>query len=256
MNELINAKEKLMTTKEIAKELHVSEWYTIEELAELIGSSVQTLQKGDSPLQKLKDFGIDFKVESKIVNIGGHKNVKFYSSNVLKALKQYQLKNSAPNALKNKETAITGNVSFTVNQTIDNLMNNPETMELLYLKSLERCKSLGIENRQLKDVIQEQKPKVEFYDDVTGSDDTIGMAEVAKILNLGIGRNKIFELLRKNYILQQNNTPYQKYVDLGYFRIIESKYTLPDGTTKISLKTVVFQKGLDFLRKTLKKYVA
>lgn len=67
---------------------------------------------------------------------------------------------------------------------------------------------------------------------------------------------KIFELLRKTYILQQNNTPYQKYVDLGYFRVIESKYTLPDGTTKISLKTVVFQKGLDFLRKTLKKYVA
>lgn len=104
--------------------------------------------------------------------------------------------------------------------------------------------------------ITEMKPKAEFYDDVTGSDDAIGMAEVAKILNLGIGRNKIFELLRKTYILQQNNTPYQKYVDLGYFRIIESKYTLPDGTTKISLKTVVFQKGLDFLRKTLKKYAA
>lgn len=213
------------------------------------------MQKGDSPLQKLKDFGIDFKVESKIVNIGGHKNVKFYSPNVLKALKQYQLKNSAPNALKNKETAITGNVSFTVNQTIDNLMNNPETMELLYLKSLERCKSLGIENRQLKDVIQEQKPKVEFYDDVTGSDDTIDMGEVAKVLNIkGIGRNKLFEILRNKNILQQNNQPYQKFVDNGYFRVIESKYSLPNGDIKISLKTVVFQKGLDFIRKSVKQY--
>lgn len=70
----------------------------------MTGFSVETLQKGDSPLLKLSDFGIDFKVESKIMNVGGHKNIKIYSPNVLKALKAYQLKNSAPNALKNTVT--------------------------------------------------------------------------------------------------------------------------------------------------------
>ena len=60
------------------------EWYTIEELAELTGMSVETLKKGSSPLST---FGIDFKVDTKIKNVGGHRNVKLYSPNVLKAIK-------------------------------------------------------------------------------------------------------------------------------------------------------------------------
>lgn len=97
-------------------------------------------------------------------------------------------------------------------------------------------------------LIESQKPKVEFYDCVTGSDDTIDMAEVAKVLNCGMGRNRIFQLLREKEILNNSNQPYQQFVDRGYFRVIESKFTLPDGTTRINLKTVVFQKGLDFIR--------
>lgn len=107
-----------------------------------------------------------------------------------------------------------------------------------------------------KMILAEQKPKVEFYDDVTGSADTIDVGEAAKILNIkGIGRNNLFELLRQKNILRDNNQPYQKYVDAGYFRIIESRYVLPTGETKISLKTVVFQKGLDFIRKTVAEAV-
>ena len=97
-------------------------------------------------------------------------------------------------------------------------------------------------------LIEAQKPKVDFYDCVTGSDDTIDMAEVAKVLNCGMGRNRIFQLLREKEILNNSNQPYQQFVDRGYFRVIESKFTLPDGTTRINLKTVVFQKGLDFIR--------
>jgi len=53
--------------------------------------------------------------------------------------------------------------------------------------------------------------------------------------------------------LDRFNQPYQKYVDAGYFRVIESRFNLPDGEIKISLKTVVFQKGLDFIRRELAK---
>lgn len=45
----------------------------------------------------------------------------------------------------------------------------------------------------------------------------------------------------------------QKYVDRGYFRVIETPYSLPDGTQRINLKTVVFQKGVDFIRKVIKQ---
>ena len=124
-----------------------------------------------------------------------------------------------------------------------------------YAKFLEAENSrLQIEIDQQKQRLVEQAPKVEFFDDVTGSSDTIDMKEAAKVLNIkGFGRNNLFEFLRKQNVLDRNNQPYQKYVDAGYFRIIESRYTLPTGEIKISLKTVVFQKGLDFIRRLLER---
>lgn len=97
--------------------------------------------------------------------------------------------------------------------------------------------------------LKEQKPKVEFYDTVTESKNAIDMATCAKVLNLGIGRNLLFEFLRNKKVLQDNNQPYQKYVDMGLFRVIEQKYTKPSGETNINIKTVVYQKGLDYIRK-------
>ena len=97
-----------------------------------------------------------------------------------------------------------------------------------------------------------QQPKVEFYEAVTGSSDTIDIASVAKVLNIkGFGRNNLFEFLRDKNILMQNNQPFQTFVDRGYFRVIESKYNKPDGSSHINLKTVVYQKGLDYIRKLL-----
>jgi len=100
----------------------------------------------------------------------------------------------------------------------------------------------------------EQQPKVEFYNAVTGSSDTLDMACVAKTLNIkGYGRNKLFQFLRDKNILDVRNRPYQYFCDRGYFRVIETAYSKSDGSMHISLKTVVFQKGMDFIRKTIEK---
>lgn len=106
-----------------------------------------------------------------------------------------------------------------------------------------------IENQKLQ--IAEMKPKAEFFDAVTESKDAIDIGTVAKVLNMGIGRTRLFEFLRDEKILQQNNSPYQKYIDSGYFRVIESCWQKPDGSSHISFKTVVYQKGVDFIRKQL-----
>ncbi|TAH55184.1 MAG: phage antirepressor Ant [Treponema sp.] len=100
--------------------------------------------------------------------------------------------------------------------------------------------------------IEELKPKAEFFDQVTSSKDAIDMREAAKVLNIkGIGRNNLFQFLRDERIFMENNTPFQAYIDRGYFRVIESKWTAPDGETHISFKTVVYQRGLDFIRRRL-----
>ena len=132
---------------------------------------------------------------------------------------------------------------------LKNQFKVPQTFkEALQLALEQQEKIEALELKQIKD-----KPKVDFYNDVTESKDTVDMGTVAKVLNIkGIGRNKLFEILREKKILMSGNQPYQKYIDSGWFRQVETKYTTRDGDIRINIKTVVFQKGLDNIRKLLK----
>ncbi len=108
------------------------------------------------------------------------------------------------------------------------------------------------ENITLLEDNKRMKPKAEFFDAVADSKDAIEMGQVAKVLDYpGVGRNKLFEILRDNGVLRENNEPYQKYIDNGCFRTIEQKYFLSDGSTRINIKTLVYQKGVDYIRKIL-----
>lgn len=108
----------------------------------------------------------------------------------------------------------------------------------------EEAERLAIENQELK-------PKADFFDAVTDSKDAFDMKNVANVLDMGIGRNNLFKFLRDQRILMADNRPYQDYIDRGYFRVIEQKYDKGYGETGISIKTLVFQKGIDFIRKRL-----
>lgn len=114
---------------------------------------------------------------------------------------------------------------------------------------------LQARNEELKKQNEKLLPAANFAYQLCSSKDTIEIGECAKVLNKNIGRNRLFEFLRNSNVLQSNNIPYQKYIDAGYFRVIESKYVTPNGETKISLKTVVFQKGVAYINKLLSKAV-
>ena len=101
--------------------------------------------------------------------------------------------------------------------------------------------------------IEEMKPKAEFFDAVADSKTAISMNEVAKVLNIkGYGRNNLFEFLRNEGILDRFNVPYQRYVDCGWFRVIEQKY-MKNGEPVVSTKTLVYQKGVDAIRRRIVK---
>ena len=102
-------------------------------------------------------------------------------------------------------------------------------------------------NRQ----IEEMKPKADFFDAVADSKTAISMNDVAKVLDIkGYGRNKIFEFLRNEKILDRNNIPYQRYVDAGWFRVVEQKYNRGSEVV-ITKRTLVYQKGVDGIRKMI-----
>ena len=134
--------------------------------------------------------------------------------------------------------------------------NSPE----MILARANQIQSRMIENyadkiKFLENRIEEDKPKVEFYDDVADSKNTCDMQTVAKTLNFkGVGRNNLFEILRNKNILQSDNKPYQRSVDAGWFRLIETKYNdYKTGEIKLSYKTVVFQKGMEKISGLLKE---
>lgn len=113
--------------------------------------------------------------------------------------------------------------------------------------------NLKQENLILNAINKELSPKAEFYDAVTGSTDTVNIGQVAKMLNKKIGRNTLFSILRSELIFDEKNIPYQAYVDMGYFRVIESEYQKPNGSTHIRLTTVVYQKGVEYINQLLEK---
>lgn len=98
---------------------------------------------------------------------------------------------------------------------------------------------------QQKEQIDEQKPLVDFAEHVSQSKDTIDMDEMAKIArdeNIDIGRNRLIKWLKDKKILKDNRTPYQTFIDRGYFDVVEVKKVTTYGK-RVFLKTVVTGKG-------------
>ena len=97
-------------------------------------------------------------------------------------------------------------------------------------------------------------PKAAFYDQVADAKNAIDMRSAAAALNItGLGRNNLFEKLRNLEILDNENLPYRRFQDSGYFRVIITRYTDQYGETHANTKTLVYPKGLDFIRKAVSK---
>lgn len=123
---------------------------------------------------------------------------------------------------------------------------------LVEAEKAKRAQALEMEAQ--RKLLAEAQPKVEFFDAVADSKDAVPMGNVAKVLGVeGMGRNKLFAFLRGKKVLMRDNQPYQEFVDRGYFRVVEQKWSEPDGTVRVSFKTLVFQKGLDYIRRLLEK---
>ena len=109
--------------------------------------------------------------------------------------------------------------------------------------------------KNLKSANTKMLPKAEFYDTVTSSKDTINMSDVAAVLNIKkLGQNNLYKFLRDKKILNRNNRPYRQYIEAGYFKCIENTFTSnTNQVVHVTLKTVVYQKGIDFIRKQIKE---
>lgn len=111
------------------------------------------------------------------------------------------------------------------------------------------------ELQQKKQLLLEAQPKVEAFEDLMTCANAITMQEVAGVLAFkGMGRNNLFQFLRKKGILDMQNTPYRYYIESGWFKLNERPWTNPQtGERTVATTTVVMQKGVDGIRKMLRK---
>lgn len=118
------------------------------------------------------------------------------------------------------------------------------TMELEKQKDL-----ITAQNEELN----KQKPKVQFAEQVAGSNDVISVNAMAKLLHkngIDIGQNRLYEWLRNNKLvmkMKQNkqwvNVPTQMAVDKGFLSIEETTFIDKYGKQRISAITRVTPKG-------------
>ena len=103
---------------------------------------------------------------------------------------------------------------------------------------------------------EELRPKAAFFDRVADSSDSFSLAETAKMLETeGYGRNNLIKFLRHEGILMASNVAKQRYIDRGYFHIVQSEYLAPDGTPRVKAVTRVYEKGVNFIRHRLDNFL-
>lgn len=137
----------------------------------------------------------------------------------------------------------------------EDLLNDPDLLIAMAteLKNERQARKLAEEK------IEQQKPLVDFANQVSDTTDLIDMKTMAKLLkdnNINIGRNRLFEFLRIKKILMKDNQPYQQYVDAGYFKVNEYTYTNSFGQTKTNRQTFVTGKGQLYITKKVKEFWA
>lgn len=145
--------------------------------------------------------------------------------------------------------------AYMTNEVIERTLTDPDYLIQLAtaLKEERQARKLAEEK------IEQQKPLVDFANQVSDTTDLIDMKTMAKLLkdnNINIGRNRLFEFLRIKKILMKDNQPYQQYVDAGYFKVNEYTYTNSFGQTKTTRQTFVTGKGQLYITKKVKEFWA
>lgn len=118
-----------------------------------------------------------------------------------------------------------------------------------YAEALLEAGRLALENEKLIAQAKEDAPKVKCFNELMDSQNAIDFLTFSKVIS--IGRNTLFEKCRDLGVLMLDNRPYQKFIDNGYFRVIESTYTQGD-TTRSYTKTMIMPKGQAYLTKKLR----
>lgn len=130
-------------------------------------------------------------------------------------------------------------------------MSDAELMAKAVLIAQATIKERDARIAELESDTQRMKPKEIFADAVSASDQTILIGDLAKLIKQNghdMGQKRMFEWLRNNgYLIKRAgadyNSPTQRAMELGLFRIKETAVTHSDGHVTVSKTVKVTGKG-------------
>jgi anti-repressor protein len=132
------------------------------------------------------------------------------------------------------------------------LFQIPQTYADALLLAANQARELDQKNQ----ILESQKPRVEFADRLLKTEGTVSVKDFSQILwdkGLKIGQNRLFEALRQLTILDSRNKPYQRYVDMGIVGLKEATYKNPTTNDDIVYTQVrITAKGQEYIYRQLK----
>ncbi|HCX3193312.1 TPA: phage antirepressor KilAC domain-containing protein [Staphylococcus aureus] len=235
----------------------------IDEEPYFIGSDVAKILGYTNPQKAIRDHvDSEDKLTEQIVLSGQRRNTIVINESGLYSLifdasKQSKNENIRETARKFKRwvtsdvlPAIRKHGIYATDNVIENTLNNPDYI----ITVLTEYKKEKEQNLLLQQQVEVNKPKVLFADSVAGSDNSILIGELAKILKqngVDIGQNRLFKWLRNNgYLIKKSgesyNLPTQKSMDLKILDIKKRIINNPDGSSKVSRTPKVTGKGQQY----------
>jgi phage antirepressor YoqD-like protein len=109
---------------------------------------------------------------------------------------------------------------------------------------------------ELKQINAALLPKAKAYDRLAASKGSYSLGEVAKLLGIPQqGRNNLIKFLRRDGVLMANNVARQRFIDRGYFCVVQQDYFAADGSPQVRPVTRVFASGVEFIRSRMENYI-
>lgn len=140
--------------------------------------------------------------------------------------------------------------AYMTEETLEKALTNPDFL----IKLATELKTEKDKRLQAEQQIEANKPKVIFADAVSASDNTILIGDLAKMIKQNgqpLGQKRLFCWLRENgYLIKRQgadyNSPTQKAMELGVFKIKETAITHADGHVSVSETVKVTGKGQQY----------
>ena len=207
-------------------------WFKLSDIAKV-------LEVGKNTASMWKDFADKDEIEFKKNELGGHP-IPYASESLL-----YRILNrsNSPKA-RPFERWITKTVIPSIRKN-GGYINNQENLTPEQVVA----NALIVANKIIEDMKKRAEIAETTLDRIANGNGCFSMAQTAKALKLPYGSVKLYERLRNEGILRQDNSPMQDQVNAGHFKVIVKYINEKVGNKPVTLTT---SKGLVYLAKKFK----